>query len=609
MENRRYIVQGIFVLIGLVFLVKLFALQVIDTSYQFKAERNIIQPIIEYPFRGIIYDRNKKPIVYNEPIYDLMVVPKDVYVGDTVAFCDLLNITEEEFTQSLNKARKYSAVKPSSFYKKISNEQYASIQDQLYNYKGFFVNARTVRRYTSPILANELGYIAEVDPDELLNDTTNYYKSGDYIGKTGLEKQYESEMRGQRGVSYKMVNVRGIDKGSFNDGTYDTLSKPGNNIISTINTDLQTYAESLFKGKRGSAVAIEPSTGEILVMVSSPSYNPNDLSGRKFSDNFKTIASDTNNVLFNRATMAQYPPGSIFKTVQALVALDKNVIKADEQFFAQVVDSRMGDHAPSGYYDMAKGLEFSSNTYFLEVMKRVVNQGKSSNLFIDSELGLAEWTAAIKKFGFGSPLGLDLPGEKGGNVPDTAYYNKIYGKHRWAYSGIRSLAIGQGEVLVTPLQVANLAAIIANRGFYIKPHLVKAIEVNGTTENLSYEKINTGSHDEYYDAIYEGMARAVRKTAPRAIINDIEILGKTGTAENGVKDESLDHSVFMAFAPRENPTIAIAVYVENSGMGGRAAGMTASLIIEKYLRGYIKKNWYNREAYVLKGDFIDATNN
>ena len=609
MENRRYIVQGIFIFIGLIFLIKLFALQVADQTYYSKAERNIIHPIIEYPFRGLIYDRNGKTIVYNDPIYDLMVVPRDAYIPDTTAFCELLGITIAEFEENIQIAKKYSSVKPSAFLKKISQEEYAKIQDKLFNYNGFFVNSRTVRKYATPILANELGYIAEVDKDELSKDTSQYYRSGDFKGKTGLERFYENDMRGHRGVSYKMVNVRGIDKGSFKAGEYDTAAVPGKNIITTINSELQTYAESLFVGKRGSVVAIEPATGEILVMLSSPSYNPNSLSGRDFSDNFELIARDTNNVLFNRAIMAQYPPGSIFKTVQALVALDKNVIKADEQFFAQVVDSRMGDHAPSGYYDMAKGLEFSSNTYFLEVMKRVVNQGKSSNLFIDSELGLAEWAEAIKKFGFGSPLGLDLPGEKGGNIPDTAYYNKIYGKHRWAYSGIRSLAIGQGEVLVTPLQVANLAAIIANRGYYIRPHLVKAIEVNGVTENLNFEKISTGSHDEYYDAIHEGMARAVKKTAPRAIINDIEILGKTGTAENGVKDESLDHSVFMAFAPKENPTIAIAVYVENSGFGGRAAGMTASLIIEKYLRGYIKKNWYNREEYVIKGDFIDATDN
>jgi len=609
MENRRYIVQGIFVLVGLIFLFKLFSLQVADKTYSLKAERNIILPIVEYPFRGLIYDRNGKTIVYNDPIYDLMVVPRDVYIADTLAFCSLLKISQSEFEEKIQLARKYSTVKPSPFLKKISQEEYARIQDKLYNYNGFFVNTRTVRKYVTPILANELGYIAEVDPNELATDTASYYRSGDFIGKTGLEKYYENELRGHRGVSYKMVNVRGIEKGSFKGGAYDTASVPGNNIITTIDTELQGYAESLFKGKRGSVVAIEPSTGEILVMLSSPSYDPNLLSGRKFSSNYEGIESDTNNVLFNRAIMAQYPPGSIFKAVQALVALDKNVITADEQFYADAARARMADHGASGYYNITKGIQHSSNTFFDEVMRRIVMQKKHPSVFIDSKYGLAEWTEAVKKFGFGSPLGLDIPGEKSGLLPDTTLYNTRIGRHSWKYSNIYSLSIGQGELLVTPIQVANLAATIANRGYYIKPHLVKAIEENGITRSLNFDKIDIGIADEHYDAIYEGMAKAVRKTAPRAVINDIEILGKTGTAENGIKDETLDHSVFMAFAPRENPTIAIAVYVENAGMGGRAAGMTASLIIEKYLRGYIKKNWWNREAYVLKGDFIDETNN
>ena len=603
MENRRFVVQGIFVLIGLVFLVKLFALQVIDTSYQFKAERNIIQPIVEYPFRGLIYDRNKRPIVYNEPIYDLMVVPKDVHLKDTTAFCELLNISEDQFLENMKVARNYSSVKPSAFLKKISNEEYARIQDQLYDYRGFFVNARTVRKYSSPVLANELGYIAEVDKDDLAKDSTNYYKAGDYIGKTGLEKYYEDELRGQRGVSYKMVNVRGIDKGSFKDGSYDTLSVPGNNIVTTIDLGLQEYAEFLMKGKRGSIVAIEPSTGEILAMVSSPSYDPNSLSGRDFSKNYEKIASDTTNPLFNRAIMAKYPPGSTFKTVQSLIALDKGLIRIDEQFFADVSKSRMGDHAPSGYYDITKGLQYSSNVYFYEVMRRIVRQGKSPSLFVDSKLGLAEWTNAVRKFGFGSTLGLDIPGENPGNVPDTTYYNNLYGRHAWGYVTIYSLSIGQGELEVTPIQVANLAAIIANKGHYYKPHLVKAIEKDGEIEPLNFEKIVATDNVEDYDAVHEGMALAAKK-AWRAVIPDIEILGKTGTAETGIKGETKDNSAFMAFAPRENPKIAISVYVENAGWGAGAAATTASLIIEKHLRGYIKKSGLYREKYVLDADFL-----
>jgi len=602
LENRRYIIQIFFIFIGLVFLVRLFALQVADDTYSTKAERNILQRIVEYPFRGLIYDRNNELIVYNEPMYDLMVVPRDVHIADTTEFCRLFDITRDEFDERIKTTKRYSRVKPSIFLKKISHEKYAQIQDQLYKFNGFYVNPRTVRRYSQPVLANELGYIGEIGPSQLAKDTSGY-QGGDYIGITGLEEYYEPELRGVRGVSYKMVNVRGIDKGSYKNGAIDTVSVAGKNLISTIDLNLQAYAETLLAGKRGSIVAIEPSTGEVMVMASAPSYDPNLLTGKYLGDNFEKIRSDTTSPLFNRPIMATYPPGSIFKTVQALIALDVGVTTTEEQ--VKVDLTKIGDHAPAGNYDVVKGLRYSSNNYFREIMRRLVTRGESSNYFIDSRLGLEKWTAAVEKFGFGNRLGIDVHGEVTGKVPDVDYYDGIYGENRWAYSNIQSLSIGQGELLVTPLQVANLAAIIANRGYYIKPHLIRAVEENDEVVPFKHEKIYPGNGTEYYPEIIEGMAQAVKQTAPRAIINDIEIIGKTGTAENGVKDESLDHSVFMAFAPRDNPQIAIAVYVENSGMGGRAAGMTASLIIEKFLRGYIKKNWWNREAYVLKGDFID----
>ncbi len=606
LENRRYIIQIFFIFIGLVFLVRLFALQVADDTYRTKAERNILQRIVEYPFRGLIYDRNNELIVYNEPIYDLMVVPRDVYIADTAQFCKIFEITREEFNEKIKTTRRYSTVKPSIFLKKISHEKYAQIQDQLYKFNGFYVNPRTVRRYSQPVLANELGYIGEISPSQLEKDTSGY-QAGDYIGITGLEEYYEPELRGERGVSYKMVNVRGIDKGSYKNGAIDTVSKAGKNLVSTIDLNLQAYAEKLLAGKRGSVVAIEPSTGEVLVMASAPSYDPNLLTGKYLGENFEKIRSDTTSPLFNRPIMATYPPGSIFKTVQALIALDVGVTTTEEKF--SVDHSKIGDHAPVGIYDVTKGLRYSSNNYFVEIMRRLITRGESSNYFVDSRLGLEKWTEAVKKFGFGSRLGIDVHGEVTGKVPDAEHYDGVYGRNRWAYSNIQSLAIGQGEMLVTPLQVANLGATIANRGYYVKPHLIRGVEENGVMIPFNHERVYPGNGTEYYPAIIEGMAQAVKQTAPRAIINDIEIIGKTGTAENGVKDESLDHSVFMAFAPRENPQIAIAVYVENSGMGGRAAGMTASLIIEKYLRGYIKKNWWNREAYVLKGDFIDKEEN
>ncbi len=382
LENRRIVVQGLFILIGVVFLVKLFAIQVTDNTYQLKAERNIVQTITEYPFRGLMFDREGKLIVYNEPMYDLMVVPRDAYVEDTAAFCNLFEITQDEFVTNFKKAREYSPVKPSIFLKKISHQKYGSIQDHMFKYSGFFVNPRTVRRYTQPILANQVGYIGEVSPRDLSRDTSDYYKSGDYIGITGLEKSYEDELRGERGESRKLVNVNGIEKGSFKDGELDIPSEPGNNLTTTIDLVLQTYAEKLMAGKRGSVVAIEPSTGEILAMVSVPSYDPNKLSGKNFGKYFDEIKSDTTAPLFNRAIQAKYPPGSIFKTVQALIALDEGVITPEEKLKVDL--GALGDHAPAGLYDVSRGIEFSSNNYFHDVMEKVIRQGEDPSIFVDS---------------------------------------------------------------------------------------------------------------------------------------------------------------------------------------------------------------------------------
>ena len=581
-DNRKYVIQGAFVLIGLVFLVKLFALQVLDDNYTTKAERNIIQPIVQYPFRGLIYDRNQELIVYNEPVFDLMVIPKDVVIGDTAEFCKFLEIDRETFLTNMQAAKKYSYVKPSLFLKKISQEEYARIEDLLYKYSGFFVNPRTVRGYSSPILANELGYTGEISQRQLDRDTTGYYRSGDNIGISGLEEYYERVLSGKRGVSYKQVNARGIQKGSFKDGALDTASVPGTNIITTIDLELQAYAEKLLDGKSGSVVAIDPKTGEILVMATAPTYDPNLLAGRNFGKNYTRIASDTSKLLFNRAHMAQYPAGSVFKTVQALIALDQGVIGPNEQIYVGYLE--MGDHAPTGYYDVARGIEKSSNNYFLEVMRRVVVQKEVPNYIADSRIGLAKWAEAVKKFGFGAPLGIDLPGEAPGLIPDVSYYDKMYVNKNWGYSTVQSISIGQGEVLVTPLQVANLAAIIANRGYFITPHLVKGFEKDGEVTLKEFEKNYPGKGTEYYPAIIEGMKRSAVGTY-RAPINGITIASKTGTAENGAKDETLDHSVFMAFAPADDPQIAISVYVENAGWGGRAAATTASLIMEMYLKG------------------------
>lgn len=597
-DDRKYIIRFIVIIVGMVFAIKLFAIQVLSENYRMAAENNILQEIIEYPYRGLMFDRNDELLVYNSPIYDLMVVPKEVQMKDTLAFCNLLEITKEEFNQRIYKAKRYSRYKPSQFEKQLPNEVFARIQDELVDFPGFYAKARTIRDYQYPGLANVVGYIGEVSARQLNRDTANYYKSGDYLGITGLEAEYETALRGRRGVKFKMVNVSGIEKGSFKNGIMDTLAIPGDDLQLSIDLNIQRYAEELMAGKIGSVVAIEPSTGEVLAFVSSPSYDPSLLSGRDFSKNYSKLSQDSLKPLFNRPLMAMYPPGSIFKIVQGLIALEEGVIRENDQLYCD--GSLIGDHAAPGYYDMHKAIMYSSNNYFFKVFRLLINRKVEESPFKDAPIGITKWKDRVHQFGLGQPLGIDLPNERAGKVPGIETYNAMYGTGRWKFSNISSLSIGQGELLMNPIQMANLAAIMANKGYYYKPHIVKGV---GSTNYLRPEyktKISTGISDKHFPVIIEGMKDALYGTAPRAIIPDIVICGKTGTAEN---PHGEDHSVFMAFAPKEDPKIAISVYVENAGWGGRAAGSIASLIIEKYLRGEITRLWL--ENYVLKGYFGD----
>lgn len=597
-ENRKYIIRIAVILVAATFLIKLFSIQVIDEEYKTAAESNIIHAVTEYPYRGLIFDRNGELLVYNEPIFDLEVVPKEAYIEDTVMFSSMLGIEYEDLISNLKKARRYSSIQPTTIVKQVPNQVFAKIQDKLVLYEGIYPKARTVRGYTHNSLANVFGYIGEVSKRQLDRDTTNYYKSGDYLGITGLESSYENQLRGRRGVKYKMVNVRRVEKGSFKDGELDTLAVPGENLSLSLDIKLQKYAERLMEGKIGSVVAIEPATGEILAFVSAPTYDPAELAGRNFSDNFKALTTDSLKPLFNRPLMAMYPPGSIFKIVQGLIALEEGVIGAYDKIYCD--GSLIGDHAPPGYYDMRRGIMLSSNNYFVKVFRLIINQHPEMSQFEQAPIGLANWKEQINKFGLGTPLGIDLPNEKSGFMPGPKYYNRVYGTGRWKFSNLTSLSIGQGEILLNPIQMTNLAAIMANRGFYYRPHIVKAI---GETDYLLpefKERIETGISAEHFPIIIQGMADALSGTAPRAIVPDIEICGKTGTVEN---PHGEDHSVFMAFAPKDNPKIAISVFVENAGWGGRAAASTASLIIETYLKGSHSRPWL--EQYVLAGDFRD----
>ncbi|MFY0650497.1 MAG: peptidoglycan glycosyltransferase [Cyclobacteriaceae bacterium] len=603
-DSRRHIIRVLILTIVIIFASRLFFIQVLDDSYRLAAENNIVQEIIEYPYRGLILDRDKELLVYNEPIYDLMVVPKEVKNLDTTAFCLAFELEREEFIEKIQTARRYSYIKPSQFIKQIPNEYFAKIQDELVNYQGFYPKARTVRKYPYTGLANVFGYIGEVDSRQLNRDTSNYYKSGDYIGKAGIEASYEEALRGRRGVKYKMVNVRGIEKGSFKDGKLDTLAVPGEDITLSIDIELQRYAEKLMEGKRGSIVAIEPSTGEILVFVSSPSYDPNLLTGRNYSENYGALVIDTLKPLFNRPLMAMYPPGSIFKTVQGLVALQEGVVGANEQVNA--LTSPIGDHAPPGYYDMTKAIEYSSNNYFYRIFRRVITRDAGNDpksQFRQAPIGLGRWHEMVSRFGVGKPLGIDLPSEKSGLLPNPDYYNRIYKAGSWKFSNIRSLSIGQGELLMNPIQMANLGAIIANRGYYYIPHITKGVGSSGYLDPKYTTKIEVGIDDQHFEPIIEGMVKAPARTATLSILGlkDITICGKTGTAENS---HGADHSVFMAFAPKENPQIAISVFVENATWGGTAAGPMAGLIVEKHINGEIARNRQWIEDYIEKAEFL-----
>lgn len=604
MENRRYFISFLVIFVAVAQLTKLFLIQVQDNTYKSIAEDNFLHKEVIYPNRGTIYDRNGNILVCNMPVYSLMYVPKNVQKPfDTLAFCELMRITKEEFIDRVKRIKKlpeYSFVKPQTFTKVLSKEEYARIQDLLVRFPGFFVEARTTRGYPDSVMANALGYIGEISKTALERDSSKYYRQGDYIGQSGLEYAYEKYLRGRQGVRYVMVNVHGVVKGSFRDGKFDTLPQPGANLYTGVDLNLQKYAEKLMRGKVGSLVAIEPSSGEILAMVSAPFYNPEELAGDGLSVNYPRLEQDSLKPLFNRPIMAMYPPGSIFKTVQSLIALQEGVIKPG-QTIACGPGHPMGDHAPFGIYDIPKAIQFSSNTFFYLLYRRIINQNKSPNTFKDSQIGLDIWRSYVDKFGLGRTVGIDIPNEKTGFMPSSKYYDKVYGELRWKFSTIYSLSIGQGEMLVTPLQMANLAATIANRGYYIAPHFVKQIGEDGYVPEQYRRKNYVGIDSAYFEIVIEGMAKAVFGTARRALIPGIEICGKTGTAQN---PHGADHSVFIAFAPRNNPKIAIAVYVENAGWGGRAAASTASLVIEKYLNGEISPQRKHLEKYVLDGKFL-----
>lgn len=597
-EQRPITIIIVILLIGMVLVIKLFMIQVADDSFLKRAERNAVQMLVDHPYRGLVHDRTSKIMVYNNPIFDLMVVPAEFNLKDTTKFCEIFNIKKEDLIKKYQAAKKYSSIKPSILISQVSTTEFARIQDYLIDYPGLLVTTRAVRSYPQASTANALGYIGEISGRQLERDSAKYYRQGDFIGLSGLEGYYEKELRGVKGVKYKMVNVRGVDKGSFKDGGYDTASVAGRNLTSTIDLELQQYGEKLMLGKVGSVVAIEPKTGEILAMISAPTYDPNRLTGSKFGSNFGLLKKDENIPLFNRPIMANYPPGSIFKIVQSLIGLQMGVLTPNTTYACN--RSLVACHNHPSPVNLFGAIRNSCNPYYHQAYRAMINRDVSKNTFKDTEIGLDIWREKVLQFGLGEPLGIDMYNESKGSIPSSSYYDRVYGSGGWKYSTIYSLSIGQGEMSVTPLQMANLAAIFANKGYYYTPHLIKAIEGDITRISEEYRtKKEVGVDAHHFDLIQDAMVQAIYGTAARAAIPDITLAGKTGTAQNS---QGEDHSVFIAFAPKEDPKIAIAVYVENAGWGGRAAASTASLMIEKYIKREVTR--LDLENYVLIGKFM-----
>ena len=585
------------VLIGFVYVIRLFYIQVIDPSYKLSANSNVLRYVTDYPARGLIYDRNGELLVYNEAHYDLMVVPGQVQRIDTLEFCELLGIERAVFEERLKKARDYSPFRPSVFENQISKNTFAVFQEKLFRFPGFFVQPRTLRKYTYPIAAHTFGYVGEVGPRDIENNL--YYQAGDYIGISGIERSYEEVLRGKKGVRVRLVDVLNRDIGSFQEGRFDTIATPGKDLHITLDAQLQLYGERLMQNKRGSIVAIEPSTGEILALVTAPAYDPNLLVGRIRNQNYARLQADTLKPLFNRALMAQYPPGSAFKIVNTLIALQEGVINYNTHYGCGGAYYSGGIsvacHGHPGPVNAHRGIQFSCNTFSCITFRQTLDQPR----FASIQEGFNHWRSYVSSFGFGKPFGSDLAHELSGLIPTSEYYDGIYGSRGWRSLTVISLAIGQGEVGTTPVQLANLVATMANRGHFYTPHIVRSIAHPDSVQGRFRERHNTMVDQAHFNEIADAMRDVVEAgTGQFSMIPGISMGGKTGTVQN---PHGENHSVFIAFAPVEDPKIAISVVVENAGYGATWAAPIASLMIEKYLNGQIGRAWF--EQRILEASF------
>lgn len=603
LEKRKYVIGGFFVLIALIYILRLFNLQLGDSKYKIYAENNAFLNKTIYPSRGLIYDRNGELIVFNQPAYDVMMIPRDVHEFDTLDFCRTLNITPEQLRkrfQDMKNTAGYSSYTPQKLITHLSAQDYGRLQEKLYRYPGLFIQKRILRQYNHSTAANVLGNIREVSQSDI--DRDPYYQPGDYCGDLGIEKSYDEHLRGVKGVEILMRDANGRIQGRYQDGAQDVEPVSGRNLKLSLDLELQQYAESLMVNKIGAVVAIEPSTGEILALVSSPTYDPRTLVGRQRGEGYRALVNDPYKPLYDRAIMACYPPGSTFKPTQGLILLEEGIINLQTTYpCAHGFISgglRVGCHAHGSPLPLKPALQTSCNAFFCWGLKGMIDKrskyGSSADAF-------EVWKHHLVSMGYGYKLGVDLPGEKRGFLPNAQFYNKIYGEGHWSANTIISIAIGQGEILATPLQIANLSATIANRGWFITPHVVKEIQDTILPAEYREKRVPT-INAKFYEDVAEGMRMAVTGgTCRMANLKDWEVCGKTGTAQN---PHGKDHSAFMGFAPYHDPKIAVAVYVENAGFGATFGVPIGSLVIEKYLNRKIAPERKFLEERMLQSNTI-----
>jgi penicillin-binding protein 2 len=602
--KRGYLLSFCIISIAFIFIGKLFYLQITSQSnVENKLKSATIKKNFDYPERGYIYDRNGTLLVANKQSYNLMVVPMEVSSLDTLEFCGLLGIDKKYFKKRFNRAKKWSSRLPSVFLAYLSKEDFAYLQEKMYKYNGFYIEKKLLRTYPFSSAANVLGYVNQVNDE--ISKKNPYYQPGELIGTTGVEKQYEGFLRGKKGVKYLKRDHFNKIIGSYKNGKYDTIPKDGKDLTLTIDNELQLYGEALMAGKRGGIVAIEPNTGEIISLISTPSYNPNLMVGRERSKNSVIFFNDSiNKPMYDRSLLAQYAPGSPFKIVQGLVGLQEEIITPKTSFrcfhgyrYGSRKSEFMGCHC--GIYNkpikLREGLAKSCNSYFSNVYKRIIEK------YPTASEGMNNWNRHISSFGLGQYLGYDLPQGQKGLIPNAALYNKWYPDGRWRASYTISNAIGQGQILTTPIQLANMTAAIANRGYFYTPHILKSVSDNTLINPKYTTKKTTTISPKHFIPIIEGMHDVfITGTAKHVRLKNIEICGKTGTAENfkrinGKKIQFEDHSIFVAFAPKNDPQIAIVVYIENGGYGSMIAAPITSLMIEKYLTGKTtNKYWEHR---------------